>query len=65
MVSDRSTSGEWAWRLVDPIIQAGEAADAPPLVSYDPGSWGPVEADRLMSRDGNLWRKVCTWSGDE
>ena len=62
----RSDEIEWAWRLVDPVIRGwGQSAYAPPLATYAPGSWGPVEADELMARDGCLWRKVCTWSGDE
>ena len=62
----RSDEIEWAWRLMDPVIRGWEqSADAPPLATYEPGSWGPVAADELMTRDGCLWRKVCTWSGDE
>ena len=33
---------EEAWRIVDPIL----AMDSEP-VEYEPGSWGPAEADRL------------------
>ncbi|MSW84451.1 MAG: glucose-6-phosphate dehydrogenase [Actinobacteria bacterium] len=34
---------EEAWRIVDPILDDGTT----PIV-YEPGSWGPVEADRLV-----------------
>lgn len=38
---------EAAWAIVDPII----GGDTAPL-TYEPGSWGPVEADRLVTDIG-------------
>ena len=35
---------EAAWRVVDPILD-----DQLPLIEYEPGSWGPREADRLVA----------------
>ncbi len=34
---------EEAWRIVDPVLRGG----APPVV-YEPGSWGPAEAQALV-----------------
>ena len=34
---------EEAWRIVDPVV----GLDAPPL-EYEPGTWGPAKADRLV-----------------
>ena len=34
---------EEAWRIVDPVIAAGT-----PIHEYEPGSWGPKEADALV-----------------
>jgi len=34
---------EEAWRIVDPAIKAGTRIHA-----YEPGTWGPAEADRLV-----------------
>ena len=34
---------EAAWRIVDPVINRGSD-----LFQYDPGSWGPKEADKLV-----------------
>jgi len=34
---------EEAWRIVDPIVKAGT-----PLHEYEPGTWGPREADALV-----------------
>ena len=44
-----------AWRIVDPIL-AAFGKDEPPLVPYRAGSWGPLEADELLRRDGRRWR---------
>lgn len=34
---------EAQWRVVDPVL-----GDVAPLHIYDPGTWGPVEAERLL-----------------
>src|SRR5256885_6054745 len=38
---------EEAWRIVDPVL----AADTP-VYTYDPGQWGPAEAQRVAPPDG-------------
>jgi glucose-6-phosphate 1-dehydrogenase len=38
---------EAAWAIVDPIIQS-----AGPMFEYEPGSWGPPHADRLVAEVG-------------
>ncbi len=43
----REDAVEAAWRVVEPILD-----DAVPVQTYEPGSWGPAEADRLISRAG-------------
>ncbi|MFQ5576846.1 MAG: glucose-6-phosphate dehydrogenase [Anaerolineae bacterium] len=55
----RSDEIELAWRLIDPILAAVEAGTAPPPVTYQPGSWGPPEADALLAADGAFWRLGC------
>jgi len=51
---------ELAWALIDPIIAAWEQPDAPPLAFYEPGSWGPTEADKLLAEDdGRAWYSGC------
>ncbi|MBN1813964.1 MAG: glucose-6-phosphate dehydrogenase [Anaerolineae bacterium] len=51
---------ELAWKLVDPIIAGWERPDAPPLAFYEPGSWGPTEADELLAKDeGRVWYSGC------
>jgi glucose-6-phosphate 1-dehydrogenase len=46
MLFAREDSVLAAWRVVDPVI--GERSAALPLYSYEPGSWGPAEADGLV-----------------
>lgn len=56
----RSDEIEMAWRLVDPLLAAWEhPGDAPPLVRYAPGSWGPDQAEALLAQDGRRWRLGC------
>jgi glucose-6-phosphate 1-dehydrogenase len=56
----RSDEIEAAWSLVDPLLHAWE--DQPglsPLDTYEPGSWGPEQADEFIERDGFVWRMGC------
>jgi glucose-6-phosphate 1-dehydrogenase len=39
----RQDEVEAAWRIVDPIID-----DPAPIIEYDPDTWGPAEAERLI-----------------
>lgn len=57
----RADEVETAWGIIDPIVQAWEAGGEP-LASYEPGSWGPKEADELLARDGRSW---SMWDGRE
>jgi hypothetical protein len=47
----RSDGIEAAWRVIDAVLEAWQSEDAPPLVSYEPGSWGPAEADELLNSE--------------
>ncbi len=49
---------EWAWRLVDPILTGWESEQAPPLETYEAGTWGPSGADDLLGQDGFRWRRI-------
>jgi glucose-6-phosphate 1-dehydrogenase len=42
----REDSVEQAWRVVEPVLQSPD-----PVVTYEPGSWGPADADRLIEGD--------------
>jgi glucose-6-phosphate 1-dehydrogenase len=45
----REDAVEAAWRVVDPILD-----QSTPLHLYDPGTWGPPEAERITPPEG--WR---------
>ena len=60
----RADEIELAWGLVDPIRASWEQPDAPPLVFYEPGSWGPAEADDLLAQDGRAWHYGCGAHGE-
>jgi glucose-6-phosphate 1-dehydrogenase len=52
---DRADGVEAAWAFIQPILDRWEDRDH--SVSFYPaGSWGPREADDLLSRDGRHWR---------
>jgi glucose-6-phosphate 1-dehydrogenase len=42
----REDSVEEAWRVVEPVLEHPD-----PVVVYEPGSWGPPEADRIIEGD--------------
>ncbi|MGE5273280.1 MAG: glucose-6-phosphate dehydrogenase [Verrucomicrobiota bacterium] len=44
------------WAIVDSIV-AGWKRDRPSFPNYAAGTWGPVEADELIRRDGREWRR--------
>jgi glucose-6-phosphate 1-dehydrogenase len=55
----RSDAIEACWRLVDPVIAGWERPGAPPLHTYERGSWGPPAAEELPSRTGRVWHQAC------
>ena len=54
----RSDHIEEAWRIVSPLLLENENSDMPPPQQYDPGSWGPPAADKLLSQGGHNWQVV-------
>jgi glucose-6-phosphate 1-dehydrogenase len=55
----RADEVETAWALIDPIIEAWESQKKQPVL-YEPGSWGPKEAEDLLVKDKRQW---STWDG--
>jgi glucose-6-phosphate 1-dehydrogenase len=54
----RADEVEEAWSIVDPIIDMWASSPAPEFPNYDAGTWGPVEADEMIARDGKRWRRI-------
>lgn len=53
---DRVDSVEAAWTLVQPFLDYWSSDMESPVPSYASGSWGPVEADRLLTTENRHWR---------
>ena len=53
----RTDEVEAAWALVTSVLEAWRAEGVRELPVYPAGTWGPAEADELLARDGNRWRK--------
>ena len=51
----RADQVEAAWTVVQPILD--DWSEHPPLdfPNYAAGSWGPEDADELLTRDGRHW----------
>jgi glucose-6-phosphate 1-dehydrogenase len=54
----RADEVEEAWSIVDPIIESWASSPAPDFPNYEAGTWGPVEADEMIARDGKRWRRI-------
>ncbi len=55
----RGDSVEAAWEFVDPILNVWENNPDYKLYGYPAGSWGPREADLLISSNQVSWRNPC------
>ncbi|MCP9470328.1 MAG: glucose-6-phosphate dehydrogenase [Nitrospira sp.] len=49
-----AVEASWAW--ITQILDAWERQGLRWLPEYPAGTWGPVEADRLIQNDGRTWR---------
>lgn len=49
----REDESELAWEIVQPVLDRWEEDGKPVL--YEPGTMGPVEAEKLVEKDGRKW----------
>ncbi|ASC70653.1 Glucose-6-phosphate 1-dehydrogenase [Halomicronema hongdechloris C2206] len=55
----RADEVEASWRILTPLLQIWDAPAQPESVPmYEAGTWGPVEAELLLNRDGRRWRRL-------
>jgi glucose-6-phosphate 1-dehydrogenase len=54
----RSDMVEAGWRVIQPILDVWHAIPARGFPNYTAGSWGPMEAEELLGRDGREWRRI-------
>ena len=52
----RRDAVEAAWSFVMPILDAWSSGRDRFLPEYRAGTWGPLEADRLIEADNRTWR---------
>jgi glucose-6-phosphate 1-dehydrogenase len=55
----RSDEVEYAWSIIDPIIDAWKNGQGPPLIEYPIGLWGPDECTEWMRSQNRNWFDVC------
>jgi glucose-6-phosphate 1-dehydrogenase len=56
-ISDREIN--LSWKLIDTVLNGWDGPQAPPLVTYQRGTWGPGESDKLLAGDGRAWESAC------
>ncbi len=54
----RSDNVELGWSVVTPVLDVWKALPTRHFPNYAAGSWGPNEADDLLSRSGRQWRNI-------
>jgi glucose-6-phosphate 1-dehydrogenase len=55
----RGDEVEASWRILTPVLSAWDApAPAEVIPLYEAGTWGPIEAELLLNRDGRRWRRL-------
>lgn len=55
----RSDEIELAWNIIDPVMDGWKREGVPALATYEPGTWGPAEADAFMQAHGRRWSDGC------
>lgn len=55
----RADMVESSWRVVQPILDVWGALKPRSIPIYQAGGQGPMEADRLLERDGRKWRTLA------
>jgi glucose-6-phosphate 1-dehydrogenase len=54
----RADMVEAGWSVVSPVLDVWKALPPRDFPNYPAGSWGPPEADELITRDGRSWRRI-------
>ena len=49
-----AVEASWAW--ITDILEGWNAQGSRWLPEYPAGTWGPIEADKLVDTDGQQWR---------
>ncbi len=46
---------ELSWKILDPVVEYWATHGKPD--TYQSGTWGPESADKMLARDGRVWRR--------
>ena len=46
---------ELSWKILDPIVEYWAKQGKPD--TYTAGTWGPASSDKMLARDGRVWRR--------
>lgn len=55
----RGDTIELSWDLVDSVVAGWAGEGSPQLANYPAGSWGPTEAQEMLSAEGRSWALGC------
>ena len=61
----RADMVEAGWTVIQPVLDVWHALPPRGFPNYAAGSWGPVEAEELLERDGREWRRIGEEDLDE
>jgi glucose-6-phosphate 1-dehydrogenase len=56
----RADEVELAWTFIDPILKVWNDLESTGLIRYEPNSWGPLEGDQMLVKEGRAWVRGCT-----
>ena len=54
----RADMVEAGWNVIQPVLDVWSSLKPELFPNYAAASWGPAEADELLSRDGRVWRTI-------
>jgi glucose-6-phosphate 1-dehydrogenase len=54
----RADMVEAGWSVIQPVLDVWHALPPRGFPNYPAGSWGPVEAEDLLEREGRAWRPI-------
>ena len=55
----RGDQVEAAWQVITPIMELWHAKPPVDFPNYEPGSWGPEDAEALIAKHGHHWATVA------
>ena len=54
----RGDETEASWKLISPILESWQSLGSHGLARYAAGSWGPLDAERLLWSNRHEWRQI-------